>query len=170
MRNRTRAARRARCALQNVQTQEAVDSRHHAPLWGKPNIINNGKTRLRGHPPILSAATSAWFASTSGSRKKPTRGWINWASGVNGPPRGGPLPVGAASATPASRFERFTDLNSPGYAGGSLMLIQAAPRLSRGTLRDQKVASHRAAFHVSRADHSPYQAVPLPSHSLPKTW
>ena len=49
----------------------------------------DGRSRRARHP-----------RNTSGSRKKPTRGWINWGSGVNGLPRGGPSLVGAASIKP----------------------------------------------------------------------
>ena len=42
------------------------------------------------------------------SRRQRTRVWTNWASGAEGPPIRWPKSVGAALATPASRFERLT--------------------------------------------------------------
>ena len=60
-----------------------------AALLG-PRVLRIDRRPRRAHHP----------GSTSGSRKKLTRDWTNWASGDNGPPLRWRQSVGAALATP----------------------------------------------------------------------
>jgi hypothetical protein len=46
--------------------------------------------------------------TTSGNKKPKTSDWTQSTCGVNGPPSRWPPTVGAALATPLSRFERLT--------------------------------------------------------------